>query len=438
MIEQRPVTLRPARPPTPSGSPRCSPRRATRRPGSTIADRIERFTAADGQVIVAEDAGEILGFVAVHVMPRFEHDDTIARVLALVVDAGARGRGRRARPHGSRRSAIARDAGRRIHRGDRRAPSARGPPPLRGDGLRRDRYRVSPEAALTDSRGRGHVPAPPPPHRGAGPARAALGAPARGLAGRSSRVPRAAGRPVAPPRPVRARRWRGSTRSRRSRSRSPSASTRSSAGSRPTSCRRSRRSGWRSRPTGPRRSSSPRYLGALAPVPPPADAARIGLGALPRPAARRDGVAARRPPPGRRLLGRLLARQHPLPARRRQDPGLPRRRRDERGPPVAVGRPARLRPRGPRRERRLRAGRPGRLPGPAGRARRGRSPRPRASGRGTRALWDELHAEVQLGADDRFARRGPGPPAQRARLLRSTRSSSSPATGRAGSGCASR
>lgn len=60
---------------------------------SAIADRIGRFTAGNGQVVVAEDDGEILGFVAVHVMPRFEHDDTIARVLALVVDAGARGRG---------------------------------------------------------------------------------------------------------------------------------------------------------------------------------------------------------------------------------------------------------------------------------------------------------------------------------------------------------
>jgi ribosomal protein S18 acetylase RimI-like enzyme len=60
---------------------------------SAVAARIERFTAAAGQVIVAEDAGEILGFVAVHVMPRFEHDDTIARVLALVVDPGTRGRG---------------------------------------------------------------------------------------------------------------------------------------------------------------------------------------------------------------------------------------------------------------------------------------------------------------------------------------------------------
>jgi len=31
--------------------------------------------------------------VAVHLLPRFEHDDRIARVLALVVDAGVRERG---------------------------------------------------------------------------------------------------------------------------------------------------------------------------------------------------------------------------------------------------------------------------------------------------------------------------------------------------------
>jgi ribosomal protein S18 acetylase RimI-like enzyme len=77
---------------------------------STIAGRIERFTAGSGTVLVAEDAGEILGFVAVHLMPRFEHDDTIARVLALVVDAGARGRGV-GHDLMSAADAIARDAG---------------------------------------------------------------------------------------------------------------------------------------------------------------------------------------------------------------------------------------------------------------------------------------------------------------------------------------
>ena len=35
----------------------------------------------------------MIGFVAFHVLPRFEHDDVVVRVMALVVDAGARERG---------------------------------------------------------------------------------------------------------------------------------------------------------------------------------------------------------------------------------------------------------------------------------------------------------------------------------------------------------
>jgi GNAT superfamily N-acetyltransferase len=60
---------------------------------SDIADRLTRFTPPDGAVIVAEHEGAILGFVASHVIPRFEHGDAIVRILALVVDAGARERG---------------------------------------------------------------------------------------------------------------------------------------------------------------------------------------------------------------------------------------------------------------------------------------------------------------------------------------------------------
>ena len=45
------------------------------------------------RVIVAEHDGALLGFIAFHALPRFEHDDWIIRVLALVVDAGARERG---------------------------------------------------------------------------------------------------------------------------------------------------------------------------------------------------------------------------------------------------------------------------------------------------------------------------------------------------------
>jgi GNAT superfamily N-acetyltransferase len=35
----------------------------------------------------------MLGFIALHAIPRFEHDDRIVRIVALVVDAGARERG---------------------------------------------------------------------------------------------------------------------------------------------------------------------------------------------------------------------------------------------------------------------------------------------------------------------------------------------------------
>jgi GNAT superfamily N-acetyltransferase len=60
---------------------------------SDIRSRLTRFAMPTSQVIIAEHDGAILGFIAVHALPRFEHDDWILRVLALVVDAGARERG---------------------------------------------------------------------------------------------------------------------------------------------------------------------------------------------------------------------------------------------------------------------------------------------------------------------------------------------------------
>lgn len=60
---------------------------------SDIVERLTRFASAHSQVLVAEHEGAVLGFIAVHAMPRFEHDDRIVRILALVVDAGARERG---------------------------------------------------------------------------------------------------------------------------------------------------------------------------------------------------------------------------------------------------------------------------------------------------------------------------------------------------------
>jgi GNAT superfamily N-acetyltransferase len=60
---------------------------------SDIVERLGRFDSEHSQVLVADHDGEVLGFVAVHALPRFEHSDRIVRVMALVVDAGVRERG---------------------------------------------------------------------------------------------------------------------------------------------------------------------------------------------------------------------------------------------------------------------------------------------------------------------------------------------------------
>lgn len=60
---------------------------------SDIVTRLERFDSPYSRVVVADLDGEVLGFLAVHVIPRFEHDDRIVRIVALVVDPAARERG---------------------------------------------------------------------------------------------------------------------------------------------------------------------------------------------------------------------------------------------------------------------------------------------------------------------------------------------------------
>jgi len=60
---------------------------------SAIEARLGHFSTGDSTVIVADHDGEILGFIALHVVPRFEHDDSFVRIVALVVDSGVRGRG---------------------------------------------------------------------------------------------------------------------------------------------------------------------------------------------------------------------------------------------------------------------------------------------------------------------------------------------------------
>lgn len=57
-----------------------------------VEERLARFEPPSA-VVVAALGDDVLGFVAVHVMPRFEHDDAIVRILALVVDPGVRERG---------------------------------------------------------------------------------------------------------------------------------------------------------------------------------------------------------------------------------------------------------------------------------------------------------------------------------------------------------
>lgn len=60
---------------------------------SDIVERLTRFARPDARVAVAEVGGEVLGFIAVHAVPRFEHGDTFVRIVALVVDPGVRERG---------------------------------------------------------------------------------------------------------------------------------------------------------------------------------------------------------------------------------------------------------------------------------------------------------------------------------------------------------
>lgn len=60
---------------------------------SAIVERLRRLEGPTARVVVADIGGDVLGFIALHSLPRFEHDDTIVRILALVVDPGVRERG---------------------------------------------------------------------------------------------------------------------------------------------------------------------------------------------------------------------------------------------------------------------------------------------------------------------------------------------------------
>jgi GNAT superfamily N-acetyltransferase len=58
-----------------------------------LGARIERFSSRESRVLVAEAGGDVIGFIAYHLLPRFETDEWFARIVALVVDPGVRARG---------------------------------------------------------------------------------------------------------------------------------------------------------------------------------------------------------------------------------------------------------------------------------------------------------------------------------------------------------
>jgi aminoglycoside 6'-N-acetyltransferase I len=60
---------------------------------SDLAARIERYGAIGSSVLVAEASGEVVGFVSLLILPRFEVDELFGRITALVVDPGVRERG---------------------------------------------------------------------------------------------------------------------------------------------------------------------------------------------------------------------------------------------------------------------------------------------------------------------------------------------------------
>jgi GNAT superfamily N-acetyltransferase len=60
---------------------------------SDLAVRLDRYRSIGSMVLVAEAAGEVIGFVSVLILPRFEVGERFARITSLVVDAGVRERG---------------------------------------------------------------------------------------------------------------------------------------------------------------------------------------------------------------------------------------------------------------------------------------------------------------------------------------------------------
>lgn len=93
MTDRQPITLRPAEPGDADRIATLFTDEGYPSGPSDIVERLARFGSAESRVIVADNGGEVLGFIALHAVPRFEHSDRILRIMALVVDAGVRERG---------------------------------------------------------------------------------------------------------------------------------------------------------------------------------------------------------------------------------------------------------------------------------------------------------------------------------------------------------
>jgi ribosomal protein S18 acetylase RimI-like enzyme len=57
-----------------------------------LEGRLARFARPD-RVLVAEAGGEVVGFIAIAFVPRFENNGQFMRIIAIVVDPGVRERG---------------------------------------------------------------------------------------------------------------------------------------------------------------------------------------------------------------------------------------------------------------------------------------------------------------------------------------------------------
>jgi GNAT superfamily N-acetyltransferase len=93
MTERHPIAIRPATPDDADRIAALFTDEGYPSGPSDIVERLDRFDSPYSRVLVADHDGDVLGFVAVHALPRFEHSDRVLRIMALVVDAAVRERG---------------------------------------------------------------------------------------------------------------------------------------------------------------------------------------------------------------------------------------------------------------------------------------------------------------------------------------------------------